>query len=143
MVVFLRIGLPEGADRRRSHYFRASPMTTNKRLQSRFVSDPYMRPLLEEYASELAEKVAILKKALATGDLKALQHWAHDLKGSGGGYGFPEITRCAGDLEKAIKTASVPGELKTRLDELVNVLRSVEGYDQKKERCLESESPAH
>ncbi len=45
-------------------------------------------------------KVKQMKEALLNGNLSLIQIYAHQLKGSGGSYGFPEVTEIAGQIEE-------------------------------------------
>jgi HPt (histidine-containing phosphotransfer) domain-containing protein len=52
---------------------------------------------------------------------------AHQLKGSGGGYGFPIISEVASKLETKIKSTASPSELELSsiqksVDDLINIL---------------------
>ena len=55
--------------------------------------------------------------ALGEGDLGALQRLAHQLKGSGGGYGFPALTKLAAAVEQQAFSKELPG-CQRALDEL-------------------------
>ncbi|MEM1331248.1 MAG: Hpt domain-containing protein [Planctomycetota bacterium] len=70
-------------------------------LVSVYADDPDMAELVVEFVSELDDRVAALQTALDADDLVALRRMAHQLKGAGGGYGFPSITETASDLERA------------------------------------------
>ncbi len=41
-----------------------------------------------------------MKKALSEGNLNLIKMYAHQLKGSGASYGFPEVTEIAGQIEE-------------------------------------------
>ena len=84
-------------------------------MLSEFADDEDMQPLIEEFLSELAPKTRQLRALAAAGDLHELGRLAHQLKGSGGGYGYPAITRTAADLEAAVRDngnrQDIPGTL--------------------------------
>jgi HPt (histidine-containing phosphotransfer) domain-containing protein len=69
------------------------------RIVSAFAGDPEMEGLLDEYVAELRTRSALLRAAVASADWKGIEHIAHQLKGSAGGYGFASITAAAGELE--------------------------------------------
>lgn len=59
------------------------------------------------------------RASLPAADARAsLEHVAHQLRGSGASYGFPEITECAKRLEQA-----APGEHSEHATALLSVLR--------------------
>src|SRR6516164_4111740 len=60
-------------------------------IRSTYESDPDMLEIVREFASELPARIAKLEAHLAAGELRELQTLAHQLKGAGGGYGFPQI----------------------------------------------------
>lgn len=75
----------------------------SKPLVSEYASDPDMAELIDLFVGELPERVEALHDALTKGDLDLLARVAHQLKGAGGGYGFPDITVAGRDVETAAK----------------------------------------
>jgi HPt (histidine-containing phosphotransfer) domain-containing protein len=73
------------------------------RLISAFENDPKLSGLVSGYVSRLPARIAELKAAGAADDWAELQRLAHQLKGSGGGYGFQPITEAGGMVEAALK----------------------------------------
>ncbi|MFQ5513564.1 MAG: Hpt domain-containing protein [Myxococcota bacterium] len=94
-------------------------------IRSEYEDDPDMLDIVQEFAAELPERAAALEACLGGGDLATLQTLAHQLKGAGGGYGFPQITGAAAQLESALKAGAQATELKKDLDALCEVLRAV------------------
>ncbi len=94
-------------------------------IRSLYEDDPDMLEIVREFARELPERARVLEQHLATRDLAELQHLAHQLKGAGGGYGFPTITELAARLESALKQGAASAVVKDRLADLVGVLRAV------------------
>jgi HPt (histidine-containing phosphotransfer) domain-containing protein len=72
-------------------------------LVSELADDADMVELVEMFVGELSEKVANMAKSLEDQDFDTLSRLAHQLKGSGGGYGFPAITEAAKALERNAK----------------------------------------
>jgi HPt (histidine-containing phosphotransfer) domain-containing protein len=68
---------------------------------SDFAGDPDFRELLEQFAAAMPERVAELREAHRSAAYEALQVQAHQLKGAGGGFGFPQLTELAAELEQA------------------------------------------
>lgn len=77
--------------------------------------DHELNELRREFLDEAREKVAEMQTALDGGrsdsTLERLAYLAHQLKGSGGSYGYQRISDDAASLEKAIENGSVDGEL--------------------------------
>lgn len=96
-------------------------------LISEFQSDPDMVELITDFTRGLSESVAVLLSALKDGRTADIGRRAHQLKGSGGGFGFPKITDAAAATESAVKTGSA--DLAEKVQALVDVCRSVRGYD--------------
>jgi HPt (histidine-containing phosphotransfer) domain-containing protein len=71
-------------------------------LVSEFAGDPEMEDLVRFFVSELRTRVGALRECWDSGDHRQLQRFAHQLQGAAGGYGFPTITRAAGELEQAL-----------------------------------------
>lgn len=66
-----------------------------------YAGDTDFTELLELFADRLAIIREGFETALASGDQAALVKYAHQLKGSAGGYGFPALGAAAGRLEQA------------------------------------------
>jgi len=77
--------------------------------------DHELNELRREFLDEARGKVTEMETALAgtrTADaLERLSYLAHQLKGSGGSYGYQRISDDAAGLEKAIQDGRVNGDL--------------------------------
>ncbi len=62
--------------------------------------DKSFADLVQEFVDGLSRRTANMEKALADGDFQALKRLAHQLKGSGGGYGYPALTALSAALER-------------------------------------------
>lgn len=94
-------------------------------IRSLFEDDPDMAELVRGFASELPARAGSLEELLSGNDLAELQRLAHQLKGAGGGYGFPQITDAAASLEQAIKEGADGSVIKERTALVCEVLRAV------------------
>jgi len=56
--------------------------------------------LVTQFVTGLSERVTRMEEAIRAADFNALQVAAHQLKGSGGGYGYPILTERAAQLER-------------------------------------------
>ena len=89
------------------------------------VVDHELNELKREFLDEAREKVIEMQNALdRTPDSEALErlaYLAHQLKGSGGSYGYQRISTDAAELEKCVE-ATWPDE--TRIQQFVVSLRA-------------------
>ncbi|HET8772435.1 MAG TPA: Hpt domain-containing protein [Thermoanaerobaculia bacterium] len=87
------------------------------------VVDHELNELRREFLDEAREKVVEMQGALDALDGEALErvaYLAHQLKGSGGSYGYQRISTDAAELEKCVESSS-PDE--TRIQQFVVSLR--------------------
>jgi CheY-like chemotaxis protein len=61
--------------------------------------DPGMGQLVQAFIERLPEMVTNIDAACAAADWAGLKSQVHNLKGIGGGYGFPQVTRVAAQIE--------------------------------------------
>jgi HPt (histidine-containing phosphotransfer) domain-containing protein len=62
-------------------------------------ADPALLDLLHEFVCGLSARIEQLRAAVSAGDRARLKVLAHQLRGAGGSYGYPEISQAAGLLE--------------------------------------------
>jgi HPt (histidine-containing phosphotransfer) domain-containing protein len=93
-------------------------------IVSEFAGDPDMLDLVEWFVSQIPERVEQLQESFERGSLDELGTLAHQLKGAGGSYGFPQITESARRLEHQTKVSDVD-EVRRGLDELVDLCNRV------------------
>ncbi len=62
--------------------------------------DPAFADLVNAFLAGMPERLEFLESALRENDFESLRSCAHQLKGSGGGYGYPELTTLAARLEQ-------------------------------------------
>jgi histidine phosphotransfer protein HptB len=72
-------------------------------LRSTFADDEDFAELLRAFAQTLPEKRQTVLDLHRAGSFDELGRWAHQLKGAAGGYGFPDLTEIAAELEQACK----------------------------------------
>ena len=90
----------------------------------RIVPTAGFEDLVPDYLANVRREMEILAKADSR-DCKAAGRLGHDLKGSGEGYGFPEITRTGAALELAAMTAD-QNEIRNQIRALAAYLDRVE-----------------
>lgn len=62
--------------------------------------DDSFAALVTQFVAGLSERVTRMEEAIRAADFNSLQVAAHQLKGSGGGYGYPILTERAAQLER-------------------------------------------
>jgi signal transduction histidine kinase/CheY-like chemotaxis protein len=97
-------------------------------LRSSMATDPRVGKVLAKFISRLPERVTTIQNALDEGDLEALRQAVHNLKGAGSGYGFRPLSEQSAKAEDALRAEQSIDEIRREVDELVGLIRRVEGY---------------
>ena len=96
---------------------------------STLASDPDMVELIQLFVEEIPDRVRTMQDYWQRRDLAELKRLAHQLKGSGGGYGFATLGAAAGKLEHTLNNASGPQSnletIASQVDELVDLCTRV------------------
>jgi signal transduction histidine kinase/DNA-binding response OmpR family regulator len=111
--------------------------------QSDYADDPDMIELIQQYVQDLPGHVSKMTTLLESQQLDALKRVVHQLKGSGGGYGFTQITELAAQTEQSIKAGQDLARIRDEVEALISYLRNVQGYEPSKEKPHAAESTAH
>ena len=91
-------------------------------------TDPSVAHLAPRYLRNMRKELAALEAACAAGDFATLQRIGHNLRGTGGSFGFPRITELGTAIEQAAKQQDLPpiasatSELGVYLEEAVRSL---------------------
>ena len=86
--------------------------------------DPLIADLVPGYMDARRAELVDLREHIRTCDLEKLAGIGHQLKGSGAGYGFPELTRLGGLIEDAANDQDLGAAAKAVRD-LARYLRDV------------------
>ncbi|MDB5329281.1 MAG: luxQ 3 [Phycisphaerales bacterium] len=111
----------------------SNPPANSPRLRSELEHEPSVKRLLEKFVNRLPERVSSIAALLQEKDLNGLRQAIHQLKGAGGGYGFPKITDLASKAEDRIKAEADLETIRTDVESLLSLVRSVSGYDPSRE----------
>ncbi|MBI5863484.1 MAG: Hpt domain-containing protein, partial [Planctomycetes bacterium] len=65
--------------------------------------DPDLRDIVVEFVDGLSTRIAELNSAHEKLDWERLKTLAHQLKGAGGSYGYPDITTLGAEMETAFR----------------------------------------
>jgi CheY-like chemotaxis protein len=98
-------------------------------------ADPKYKRLLEKFVSRLPDRVTALSKLMQEQNLSELERTVHQLKGAGHGYGFSAITDVAARAEEQIRAAGNLDTIRAEVNGLIDLIRSVQGYDRSKENA--------
>lgn len=79
--------------------------------------DPSYIDIVLEFVEGLKDRVRDMADAVERGDLERLRTSAHQLKGSGGGHGFPQLSQEAGKLEQFARESQLE-QCKTAVEEI-------------------------
>ncbi len=75
----------------------------SERIISQYVDDPDLSDIIDQFVDKLLEYAQTMRRLLQHGDHDELQSLAHQIKGTGGSYGYPKLSEMAADLERAAK----------------------------------------
>jgi HPt (histidine-containing phosphotransfer) domain-containing protein len=93
---------------------------------SEFADDADMIELIDLFVAELKQRVEQIQAAFESSDTDTLRTLTHQLKGSGGGYGFPMLTACAAAVEQQIMSGACDTvALGRSVDELIELCKRV------------------
>jgi HPt (histidine-containing phosphotransfer) domain-containing protein len=90
-----------------------------------FHDDEDMRPIVMMFLAEIPARIENLDRQRAASDRATFRRIVHQIKGAGGGYGFPSISEAASRLERCLDAAGPnwAQECHAHLDVLVTLLR--------------------
>ena len=77
----------------------------------------------EMYLNHTFKELKTIKENIASATFDSLRTFGHNIKGSGGMYGFNEITEIGATIESAAKEEN-RGQIKSNLDTLETFLKS-------------------
>ena len=72
-------------------------------ITSEFADDPDMAILIAEFVASLPGRAHAILDRINQGAIEQARTMAHQLKGAGGGYGFPQVTDAARAVDLAIR----------------------------------------
>ena len=73
-----------------------------KPIRSDFADDPDMAELVSEYVQRMPQRINAILSAYERNERDQLVRIVHQIKGSGGGYGFPLLSSAADKLERKL-----------------------------------------
>ncbi len=94
------------------------------------ISDAAVRPYLEAFIAGLSSRAAELERGLAEADFNALADQVHQLKGSGGLFGFMALTKQAEVAEVHIQRRQSIATITREVGTLIELMNSVQTKDE-------------
>jgi HPt (histidine-containing phosphotransfer) domain-containing protein len=70
--------------------------------------DAQIAALVPRFLANRTADIGKIRAALAGGDFEAIRAAGHGMKGAGGGYGFPEISRLGAAMEEGARRRDAP-----------------------------------
>lgn len=104
-----------------------SQPTQEAPLLSEYADDDDMTELIELFVRDLKSDIRRINVAMSDGDLESLGVLAHQLKGSAGSYGFPQLTVQADRLESCVRTGVDPDRLEQEVRDFVGLCKRISG----------------
>ena len=95
------------------------------RLVSEYATDPDYEEILVDFISEIPNRAEQIRAAWRMGDRESLKVLTHQLKGAGGGYGFPDLSEKARVAEGFCKPESSVADLTAAVIQLLLLLRRI------------------
>lgn len=85
-----------------------------------YFNDPEFQELIRSYLDYLMDSLVTFKMNCVNRNYSEIRKFAHNLKGSGGGYGFDDLTQLGSDISLATKSEDAK-----KLDSLVKELEDL------------------
>lgn len=96
--------------------------------------------LVDDYLESRRQEMQRLREALAAGEFAPILQIGHDLKGTGGCFGFDRLSAIGNDLEEAAKRRELTG-IRAALAELTDFLDRVVWSAKESSRASRGEAP--
>ncbi|MBT3199294.1 MAG: hypothetical protein HN350_05210, partial [Phycisphaerales bacterium] len=94
-------------------------------IQSEYADDPDLADIIDEFVASLPDAFSKMREAMANNHHEGLRRLAHQLKGAGGGYGYPQLTDAARVLEDAAKAEDIEAAILT-MNQLETLYRAIQ-----------------
>jgi HPt (histidine-containing phosphotransfer) domain-containing protein len=105
-------------------------------LRSSLAEDQDIRAFLPTFVADLPAIVTRLEGLLDRQALGDLRDIAHQLKGTGGVYGFAKVTDAAARIESDLDAPELVRQVTGDVRRLIDLIRSVEGYQPAREPAV-------
>jgi HPt (histidine-containing phosphotransfer) domain-containing protein len=92
-------------------------------IKSIYADDEVIAEILPDFVRNLPNYVDKIRAATGQGDRLAAARVCHDLKGSAGGYGYPQISALAEELEVTLKSGGAMELAATLVEQIATQCR--------------------
>lgn len=99
--------------------------TANECYISTLSEDEDLAEIVRQFVDELPGRVTQLLNCLEDHQWSELARFAHQLKGAGGSYGFPQLTPVAARVEALAKQYTNDMTIRSAIDDLVGVVHKI------------------
>jgi HPt (histidine-containing phosphotransfer) domain-containing protein len=107
----------------------ADNLTTGGPIRSELRFDPELQKFFGDFVRGLPEVVCRLRSQIEQENMALLRDALHQLKGTAGMFGFPQITAGAEAAQQHLDRGGTIEAIARQIRELVGLVRQVEGYD--------------
>lgn len=107
-----------------AHYAQARPETPSENIVD-LVVDEELSDILPKFLANVRRNPSAIAAALARGDFATIRSVGHNMKGTGGSFGLPRVSKLGGELEQAAKQQDADA-IRGVTAELVHYLDSIE-----------------
>lgn len=104
--------------------------TSPVKLKSTVANDPDMKSFLPSFVADLPRLVSSLLKFADERDQVALRKLVHGLKGTGGLYGYKQLTEQSAKINDLVDEQAQLESIQIEVDDLIQLIRRVDGYSQ-------------
>ena len=95
-------------------------------MTDEFMQSPEFKALIKEYLEYIRTSLPAVKTSLSEGLYPEVYKFAHNIKGTGTSYGFPNLTQIGTDVCNHIN-ANKYDDLETQLNEIESIIEKVAG----------------
>lgn len=96
-----------------------------EKIYSEFAGQEEWLELLDEFVSNLPQRIDSIQAAVVSEDTHELKRLVHQLRGACGSYGFHAVTPLASELEDALNRNTNMVQSKNLIDHFTGVLLSL------------------
>lgn len=94
-------------------------------IRSTLAGDPAMHEMIGRFVVKARELAVRLHQSIETGDLSVARHCCSTLKGTGSSFGFPAVSRAAGEAMLALDASQSVAESATPMQRVIMVCRQL------------------
>ncbi len=122
---YLRPGAPVVEEPKGPSMPLPQPQAAPDAIVSTLDAEPWIDDALNEFVAGLPGEIAELQRLVDQADLGRLRSFAHQIRGSGGGYGFDQITTWAGRVEDTIRADGPMADVESHVGQLLGLMKRV------------------